>query len=114
MGNLKAAISDEAAAGELRLGAINTALHSLMPEVLAGFVKIHPTARVVIRSALSTQPYDAVLSGELDAAVCQAPRRRRPPSGRSRCWAPAARGPSRRRAGERASGIWGNPSYLVL
>lgn len=72
-GNLKAAINEKAATGELRLGAINTALHSLMPEVLAGFVKVYPSARVVIRSALSTELYDAVVRGELDAAVCLHP-----------------------------------------
>lgn len=71
--NIKAAINEDAAAGELRLGAINTALHSLMPEVLAGFVKVYPDARVEIRSALSTELYDAVLRGELDAAVCLHP-----------------------------------------
>jgi DNA-binding transcriptional LysR family regulator len=71
--NIKAAINDEAATGELRLGAINTALHSLMPEVLAGFVKVYPDARVEIRSALSAELYDAVLRGELDAAVCLHP-----------------------------------------
>jgi DNA-binding transcriptional LysR family regulator len=36
LGNLKASISDEAATRELKLGAINTALHSVMPEILAG------------------------------------------------------------------------------
>jgi DNA-binding transcriptional LysR family regulator len=71
--NIKAAINQEAATGELRLGAINTALHSLMPEVLAGFVKVYPDARVEIRSALSAELYDAVLRGELDAAVCLHP-----------------------------------------
>ena len=71
--NIKAAINDEAATGELRLGAINTALHSLMPEVLAGFVKVYPEARVEIRSALTSVLYDAVLRGELDAAICLHP-----------------------------------------
>jgi DNA-binding transcriptional LysR family regulator len=71
--NITAAINDEAATGELRLGVINTALHSLMPEVLAGFVKVYPDARVEIRSALTGDLYDAVLRGELDAAVCLHP-----------------------------------------
>lgn len=71
--DLRAAINEEAADGELRLGAINTALHSLMPDVLAGFVKRYPDARVDIRSALTTELYDAVLRGELDAAVCLHP-----------------------------------------
>lgn len=73
LGNLKAAINDEAAAGELNLGAINTALHSVMPEILAEFTKAYPHARVDIRSGLTTDLYDAVLRGELDAAICLHP-----------------------------------------
>jgi len=73
LGNLRAAINDDAAENELKLGAINTALHSLLPDVLAGFVKDHPATRVEIRSALTTELYDAVLRGELDAAVCLHP-----------------------------------------
>jgi DNA-binding transcriptional LysR family regulator len=73
LGNLKAAINDEAADGELKLGAINTALHSVLPEILAGFVKVYPDARVDIRSGLTTELYDAVTRGELDAAVCLHP-----------------------------------------
>jgi len=73
LGNLRAAINDDAAANELKLGAINTALHSLLPDVLAGFVKQHPATRVEIRSALTAELYDAVLRGELDAAVCLHP-----------------------------------------
>jgi len=73
LGDLKAVINDDAANRELRLGAINTALHSVMPEILAGFVKVYPDARVEIRSALTAQLYDAVTRGELDAAVCLHP-----------------------------------------
>jgi DNA-binding transcriptional LysR family regulator len=70
---LKASINDETAAGALKLGAINTALHSMLPEILAGFVKVYPDAQVDIRSGLTTDLYDAVLRGELDAAVCLHP-----------------------------------------
>lgn len=71
--NLKAAVNDEIAAGELKLGAINTALHSVLPEILAGFVKVYPEARVDIRSGLSTDLYDDVLRGDLDVAICLHP-----------------------------------------
>ena len=71
--NIKAAINDDAATGDLRLGAINTALHSVMPEILAGFVKVYPDARVEIRSSLSSNLYDDVVRGELDAAICLHP-----------------------------------------
>ena len=73
LGNLKAAINDEAASGELKLGAINTALHSVLPEILAGFVKVHPDAKVEIRSGVTVDLYDAVVRGELDAAICLHP-----------------------------------------
>lgn len=71
--NLKAAVNDEAAGGELRLGSINTALHSLLPEMLAGFVKAFPEVRVHIRSALSAPLQQAVQHGELDVAICLHP-----------------------------------------
>lgn len=73
LGELKAAINDEAAVRELKLGTINTALHSVVPEILAGFVKAYPDARIEIRSALSTDLYNSVQQGELDAAICLHP-----------------------------------------
>ena len=45
IGELKAAINDDAATRELRLGAINTALHSVVPEILAGLAR-QPQLRV--------------------------------------------------------------------
>jgi DNA-binding transcriptional LysR family regulator len=72
-GNLKALVNDEIAGSELRIGTINTALHSLLPEVLAGLVKRFPQARVHIRSAMSAELYEAVQRSELDAAVCLHP-----------------------------------------
>jgi DNA-binding transcriptional LysR family regulator len=72
-GNLKALVNQESAAAELRLGAINTALHTLLPEVLAGFVKLRPQLKVYIRSSVSAELYDAVQRGDLDAAICLHP-----------------------------------------
>ena len=72
-GQLKSLVSEEAAAGELRLGSINTALHSLLPDVLAGFGQQFPQVRVHIRSAATAELYEAVLQGQLDAAVCLHP-----------------------------------------
>lgn len=70
---LKAAVNEEADQGELHIGAINTALHTLLPDTLAGFARRFPRVRVHIRSALSVDLYDAVRAGELDAAVCLYP-----------------------------------------
>ncbi len=71
--DLQAVVDEQAAVGELKLGAINTALHSVMPDILAGFVKQCPEARVDIRSGFTTDLYAAVLRGELDAAICLHP-----------------------------------------
>ena len=48
-------------------------MHSVISELLAGFVKVYPHAKVEIRSALSTDLYDAILRDELDVAICLHP-----------------------------------------
>lgn len=60
-------------ARELRIGAINTALHSLLPDALARFTAEHPRVSVYIQSAMSGELYEAVKRSELDAAVCLHP-----------------------------------------
>jgi DNA-binding transcriptional LysR family regulator len=90
IGELKAAIDDDAATRELRLGAINTALHSVLPEILAGFVKAYPDARVEIRSGQSVELYDALQRGELDAAICLHPPFAMP---KTLCWQPLCEEP---------------------
>jgi len=72
--NLKAAVVEEGASGELHIGAINTALLSLLPDALAGFAKAHPQVRVVIQSGSSVELFEAVRRGELDAAICLHPQ----------------------------------------
>ena len=73
LAQLRTAVNDEAADGELRLGTINTALHGLLPETLAGYVKVLPRVRVRIRSALSAELHEGIRLGELDVAICQPP-----------------------------------------
>ncbi|MEJ8296076.1 LysR family transcriptional regulator [Delftia tsuruhatensis] len=73
LANAKTHVSQEGTAGELVIGTINTALHSLLPDILAGFVKKCPDAKVFLRSATTRELYEAVQQGELDAAVCLHP-----------------------------------------
>ena len=73
LANAKTHVSQEGTAGELVIGTINTALHSLLPDILAGFVKKCPDAKVFLRSATTRELYQAVQQGELDAAVCLHP-----------------------------------------
>ena len=73
LAHLKAVVAEDDTSIELRVGAINTALHSVLPDVLARLVKAHPQAKVQVRSALSSELYDALQRGELDVAVCLHP-----------------------------------------
>lgn len=70
---LKDWVNESASARELRIGTINTALHSLLPEALARFTADHPGVSVYIKSAKSDELYEAVKQSELDAAVCLHP-----------------------------------------
>jgi len=73
VGDIKALLGSEAAGGELEIGTINTALHSVLPDILAQFVKAHPGAKVFLQSGTTATLYRAVQQGELDAAVCLYP-----------------------------------------
>lgn len=81
--NLKATVNTDVVSGELHIGTINTALHSLLPDVLADFVRKFPEVKLHIRSALSTEVYNAVLRAELDAAICLYPSFTLP---KTLCW----------------------------
>ncbi|SCX73643.1 LysR family transcriptional regulator [Variovorax sp. EL159] len=73
VGDIKALLGSDAAGGELLIGTINTAIHSLLPDILARFVKTHPGAKVFLQSGTTATLYKAVQQGELDAAVCLYP-----------------------------------------
>lgn len=57
----------------MRLGSINTAVESLVPEVVAQLVGIYPDLKFHIKPALSSELFNEVQSGEIDAAVCLHP-----------------------------------------
>jgi len=71
--DLKVSTGKNALAGELRLGAISTALTGFLPELLSRLVTIHPGVDVRIEPGSSVTLYQQVLSGELDAAVIVEP-----------------------------------------
>ena len=72
--HMKALANLEDTSGELRIGAINTAMSFLIPEALACLIASFPDLRFHIRSALSAELFDSVQRGELDAAVCLHPQ----------------------------------------
>ncbi|GAB2914581.1 LysR family transcriptional regulator [Paralcaligenes ginsengisoli] len=60
--------------GELRLGAGNTSLHSVVPHVLARLINKYPLVNVLINPGYSADFYPAVENKELDIAIAtQAP-----------------------------------------
>jgi DNA-binding transcriptional LysR family regulator len=72
-GTLRAVVLEDVVAGELRLGTINTALHTVLPGILGRLARAHPEVTVFIQSGLSQQVVEAVRRDELDAAVCLHP-----------------------------------------
>jgi DNA-binding transcriptional LysR family regulator len=71
--DLKSVVNEELSAGELRLGTINTALHSIVPDALARFTAAFPAVKVSIHFDTSMVLYRAVQQHELDAAICLHP-----------------------------------------
>jgi DNA-binding transcriptional LysR family regulator len=70
---LKSHVNREQTHGEIRLGAVNTALHSIIPDMMASFAERHPNVKVFIQFGTSVSLFKAVEQGELDAAVCLHP-----------------------------------------
>lgn len=70
---LQTLVREDEVVGELRLGTINSALHTLLPRVLGRLASAYPDVHVFIRSGLSQQLVQAVRQEELDAAICLHP-----------------------------------------
>lgn len=73
LGNLHTVVREDVVAGQLRLGAINTALHTMLPRVLGRLARAHPDVTVYIQSGQTQQLFEAVRNDALDAAVCLHP-----------------------------------------
>lgn len=71
--DLRAAAAEGTPAGQLRLGAIATALTGLLPEVLEDLKTRWPKMEYFVRPGASVDLYHAVLEGDLDAALIVRP-----------------------------------------
>jgi DNA-binding transcriptional LysR family regulator len=71
--NLSAAANNSVVAGELRIGAVATALTGLIPGVMAEMIARHPHVEIYLEPGTSVDLYRLVFAGELDAAVVTVP-----------------------------------------
>lgn len=63
-------VATEEEEGELRLGTVNTALHSFLPDILQAFAQSYPNVRIALRMGITPALYGALVQSELDAALC--------------------------------------------
>jgi DNA-binding transcriptional LysR family regulator len=70
---MRTVVGEQHDAIDLTIGAINTVLHGPLPMIFDALVKKHPKARIVVRAGLTSDLYDQVLNGTLDAAFCLHP-----------------------------------------
>lgn len=73
LASLRTVVAGEGGALELTVGATNTMLNGPLPIVLDTLVQAHPAARITVRTGLTSELYDQVLHGEIDAAICLHP-----------------------------------------
>jgi DNA-binding transcriptional LysR family regulator len=71
--NLKSAITAETPVGELRIGAVPTAITGLMPKILTVLQEAHPRMEIHIAPGQSAELHAKVLSGDLDGAIIVEP-----------------------------------------
>lgn len=71
--SLQTLVREDVVTGELRLGAINSALHTMLPKILGKLARACPDVTVFIRSGLSHELVAAVRQDQADAAICLHP-----------------------------------------
>src|SRR5262245_42596716 len=67
--DLKSIATNDKPSGELRLGAISSAISGLLPDILKLLAERHQAIEVHILTGTSEELYHKVLDGEVDAAV---------------------------------------------
>jgi DNA-binding transcriptional LysR family regulator len=72
--DLKAMAGTATISGEMRIGAINTALTGLVPDILHRLAQDYPLIEIFIKPGASMDLYTEVLNGTLDAAFIIEPR----------------------------------------
>jgi DNA-binding transcriptional LysR family regulator len=70
---LRTLAAGELPVGELRIGAISTALLSVLPDVLSSLVRLYPKIEIYIVPGTSVDLYGRVVDGDLDAALLVKP-----------------------------------------
>lgn len=71
------AIADTAS-GELRIGAVSTAMTGIIPKAMRGLQATHPRFNIFVAPGTSMDLYKRVIDGDLDAAIIVAPPFRMP------------------------------------
>ena len=71
--DLKTLTGKKSLAGELRLGAVSSAITGMLPGILSRIVKKYPGLDVYVVPGTSAVLYQQVLAGELDAAIITQP-----------------------------------------
>ena len=71
--DLKSIATSSELSGELRLGAVQTTLSGLLPDILSAVKRAHPQIRIHIIRDGSVELYRRVLGGDIDAAVTSEP-----------------------------------------
>ncbi|MGB6103001.1 MAG: LysR substrate-binding domain-containing protein [Pusillimonas sp.] len=73
LANLRVSLQRPAMQGELRLGVINSVLHTLLPDILSQYNTKHPKVRVQVHAGISHQLLHQLQEDAVDIAICQHP-----------------------------------------
>ncbi|MBB5217269.1 LysR substrate-binding domain-containing protein [Parapusillimonas granuli] len=73
LANLRASLQRSDIEGELRLGVINSALHTFLPDILNQYGTEYPKVRARVHAGTSYQLFHQLQEGLVDAAICQHP-----------------------------------------